>query len=122
MRKIKFLVYAQLLMFSGACVLAPATNADIVSTQQLAASTHYGLNSDSREKALLQQNLNDALNSAEVEQKLVSFGVKPEAAKARIANMTDAEAQELAAKMDELPAGGDVVLLLVVIILVLLLR
>lgn len=47
------------------------------------------------------------LDRSDVRAQLESLGVNPADAKARIASLTDAEAAQLAAKIDNLPAGGD---------------
>lgn len=122
MKNLKLWVYAQAAALGLATVMSTAANADIVSTQSLMASDDYGLTLRNANTQEMQASLNAALDSKPVVDKLVAMGVDPAAAKDRIANMTDAEAQTLAAKIDSMPAGGDVVLLLVIIILVLLLR
>lgn len=43
---------------------------------------------------------------AEIQAQLQAYGVNPADVKARIAALTDAEAAELAGKIDNLPAGG----------------
>lgn len=62
------------------------------------------------------------LEREDVREKLVQYGVSPEEAAKRVAGLTDAEALELAQRIDDLPAGAAVVLLLVIIVLILLLR
>ena len=47
------------------------------------------------------------LERVEVQNQLQAHGVSIEQAKARIAALTDAEAAQLAAQIDNLPAGGD---------------
>ena len=62
-----------------------------------------------------------ALDRAEVQAQLRASGVDPAEAKARAAALSDAEAAELAARIDSLPAGGVSVLgALLLIFLVLL--
>lgn len=51
--------------------------------------------------------LYSVLERADVQQQLQAHGLSPEQAKARVAAMTDAEAAQLAAQIDSLPAGGD---------------
>lgn len=46
------------------------------------------------------------LERADVQAQLQAYGVSPGEVKARVAALTDAEAAELAARVDELPAGG----------------
>ena len=47
------------------------------------------------------------LDRNDVRAQLESMGVNPADAKARVASLTDDEAAQLAAKIDNLPAGGD---------------
>lgn len=47
------------------------------------------------------------LSRDDVKQQLLSAGVDPNQVAARIDALSDAEVQQLAAKMDQLPAGGD---------------
>jgi len=60
------------------------------------------------------------LERVEVQARLQSLGVDPASAKARVAALSDEEAAQLAAQMDELPAGGDVLWAAVLVFLVLL--
>lgn len=61
----------------------------------------------------------------DVQRKMMELGVDPDEAAARIGSLSDAEAAQLAARIDGLPAGqgagSAVVLLLVIVILILLL-
>lgn len=50
--------------------------------------------------------LNAFIDRAEVATRLQALGVSPQAAKARVAALTDAEAATLAARIDQLPAGA----------------
>src|SRR5512134_344450 len=61
------------------------------------------------------------LEREDVRQQLQEKGVSPADVKARVAALTDEEAAQLAARMDSLPAGGDVLGVLLVVFLVLLL-
>src|SRR5258705_9344937 len=47
------------------------------------------------------------IERSDVRAQLQSFGVNPAEAKARVAALSDAEAAQLAARFDSLPAGGD---------------
>ncbi|MGY0194448.1 PA2779 family protein [Leptothrix sp. BB-4] len=80
--------------------------------------------SDAQAEASLgpaQRQLLAAVDRAEVAQALVARGVDPAQARQRIAALSDAQAQALAAEMDQAPAGADGVLdTLVFIFLVLL--
>ena len=65
------------------------------------------------------------IERSDVRAQLQSFGVNPADAKARVAALSDAEAAQLAARLDSLPAGADgggsIIGALVLIFLVLLL-
>jgi hypothetical protein len=59
------------------------------------------------------------LDREDVQRQLHAQGVDPAAVKARVAAMTDEEAAQVAAHMDEMPAGGVLGLILVVFIVLL---
>jgi hypothetical protein len=61
-----------------------------------------------------------ALERAEVAKQLQAYGVDPADVKARVAALSDEEAAQLAARLDSLPAGGDIIGALVLVFLVLL--
>jgi hypothetical protein len=60
------------------------------------------------------------LQRSEVRTHLQAMGVDPSEVQARVAALSDEEAAQLAARLDELPAGGDVLGVLVFVFLVLL--
>lgn len=60
------------------------------------------------------------LSRADVRAQLQDWGVAPEAAEARVAALTDAELERLAATIDQQPAGGDVLAVVGVVFVVLL--
>ena len=61
------------------------------------------------------------LERADVQARLQAYGVSAADVRARIAALSDEEAAELAARIDSLPAGGDILGAIVLIFLVLLL-
>jgi len=63
----------------------------------------------------------EILDRAEVQAQLQAYGVNPSHVKARVAALTDAEAAELAARIDELPAGGVSILSAILIVFLVLL-
>jgi len=65
------------------------------------------------------QNVIEMLNSAEVQDKLVSLGVSIEDAEMRIASMTDRELSTLNTRMNDMPAAGGVVGVIVTVLVVL---
>ncbi len=84
--------------------------AAIVTTEQLVTAKQI----DAK-----REQVRDWLARDEVRDLLVSRGVNPEQAKSRVSSMTDQEVVMVSNKIDQLPAGGDVVGLLLLIFLVL---
>ena len=71
---------------------------------------------------LERERIHEFLDRADVQAQLLARGVNPQDVSARVAALTDAEAVELAARIDELPAGGiGIVGAILVVFLVLLL-
>ena len=60
------------------------------------------------------------LERDDVQARLQALGVDPADARARVAALTDAEAAQLAAEIDALPTGGDVLGVALIVFLVLL--
>lgn len=60
-----------------------------------------------------------ALDRADVRAQLEAHGVNADDVKSRVAALTDEEAAELAARMDELPAGGVLGLILLIFVVLL---
>jgi len=61
------------------------------------------------------------LDRAEVRAQLQSLGVDADSAASRVDALTDDEAKDLAARIDQLPAGGDSVLGVLLVVFVILL-
>ena len=59
------------------------------------------------------------LARADVKDQLVKWGVASEMADARVAKLSDAELEQLSMKIDQQPAGGDVLIILGVVFLIL---
>jgi hypothetical protein len=101
---------AMSLSFAGlvqAAPLAPTAPA-LIGTEQAAAAQPG--------RALLEQ----TLSRADVVAALQARGVAIDAARERVAALTDAEAAQVAAQIDQAPAGGDVLGVIVTIFVVLL--
>jgi hypothetical protein len=65
--------------------------------------------------------LNAVLERGDVQTALRAQGIDPAEAEARVAGLTDAEINQIASRLDELPAGGVlgfVILVLVIVLLV----
>lgn len=73
------------------------------------------------ENLLERERIATLLERADVQAQLQAYGVSPREVKARVAALTDAEAAELAARIDELPAGGVSILGAILIVFLVLL-
>jgi len=67
------------------------------------------------------EQVNQLLDRADVQARLAQYGVSAQDAKARVAALSNDEVAQLAAKIDALPAGGDILGAVVLVFLVLLL-
>ncbi|NEX60536.1 PA2779 family protein [Noviherbaspirillum sp. 17J57-3] len=103
-------VYAALasMTFAG---FAQTTQAAMIGTDQVASAAVA-----EQQRARIAA----ALDRPEVARQLEGFGVSKEDAQARVAALSDAEAAQLAQRIDSMPAGGDVVGALVFIFVLLL--
>ena len=101
-------------------VCCGAANAELVGTDEAAASVEPAKPDADREK------LRAFMERPEVVQKLKAMGISPDEAKARVSAMSDKEIHLVASKLDMLPAGGrltnnDLLLITVIILAVVLL-
>ncbi|HEX4855522.1 MAG TPA: PA2779 family protein [Limnobacter sp.] len=99
---------AVLLSFSGSFVVAPV-HAAIVSTEE-AVAMHQQDRSD----------LKKFFDREDIAKALQAHGVSPEVAKARVDSMTEEEAQQLAAHIENAPAGAGVIGVLFTVFIILL--
>jgi hypothetical protein len=91
----------------GAGFPLPAS-ADIVATDQISAATE-------------RERIASFLDRTEVRARMEALGVDADAARARVDALTDNEAKDLAARIDQLPVGGtDVLVVLLIVFIVLL--
>jgi len=92
-KKLIAVVSCSLMMATG---LPLPAHAALIGTEQL-------LQSDSSAQA----KISSFLARAEVRRELAARGVDPADVRARVAALSDEQARELAARIDQLPAGGD---------------
>jgi len=102
------IVASFLILCMGAMSVPAPVLAGIVSTEAAIAGTE-------------RERLAGLLERGDVQQRLQELGVDPAQAKARVAALSDREAAQLAAQLDELPAGGSSDLLIVALIVFLVL-
>lgn len=108
----RFFTGALAALFLWSAVPMPAAQAGVVGTE--AAVTQA-------EHAAVKERLNELLARDDIRQGLIANGVDPAEARARIDALTPAEAQQVAGKLEQLPAGGNTVVGAIVFIFVLLL-
>lgn len=106
--RIRRIVAAFLILCMGATSAPLPALADIVSTEAVVAGA---------ERAQLAQ----TLARSDVQDQLRALGVDPAQAQSRVDALTDAEAAELAARIDQLPAAGSDVLVIALIVFLVLL-
>ncbi len=92
-------------------ITIPAAQAGMIGTQAALAQQNARHNRD---------RLQNLLTRADVRAGLQARGVGPTQVQARVASLSDAEAQQLATQLDTLPAGGDGLELLLLIFILLL--
>ncbi len=107
-RSISFLLIMSL-GFTGFTI--PAAQASLIGTQAALAQQNARHNHD---------RLQNLLARADVRAGLQARGVDPAQVQARVASLSDAEAQQLATQLDTLPAGGDALELVLLIFILLL--
>ena len=109
-KPVSYVVSAGILALS---LHVPMAQAALVRTEVITAAAQAQENRDQLKSMLSRQEVRDAL---------LARGVDPAEVQARIAALTDDEVQQLAAKVDELPAGGSAlgVIALVFIVLIIL--
>lgn len=108
----RFFTGALAALFLWSAVPMPAAQAGVVGTE--AAVTQA-------EHAAVKERLVELLARDDIRQGLIANGVDPAEAQARVESMTPAEAQQVAGRLEQLPAGGNTVVGAVVFIFVLLL-
>lgn len=114
MKNFKKLVSASLIVCMTAASLPFNAQARIVATEEITAPAQVNSLSASRDK------VNQFLARDEVRQAMLGQGVTPDAAMARVAAMSDSEVAQLAGRVDQAPAGGDVLGILFTVFIVLL--
>ena len=114
MKNFKKLVSAGLIVCITAAGLPLSAQARMVTTEEITAPASSGTVGASRDK------VNQFLARDEVRQAMLGQGVTPDAAMARVAAMSDSEVAQLAGRVDQAPAGGDVLGVLFTVFIVLL--
>lgn len=111
MQTFKRLVASFLIVCMSSLGLPMYANAGIVPTEEVTITANAAAE---RDKVV------DFLTRDDVRQSLESQGVNPQAAIDRVNSMTDHEVQQLAGRIDQAPAGGDVLGILFAVFIILL--
>jgi hypothetical protein len=114
MKSFKKFISTGLIVCLTAASLPFSAQARMVATEEITAAATSGSLSASRDA------VNQFLARDEVRQAMLGQGVTSEAALARVAAMSDSEVAQLAGRIDQAPAGGDVLGLLFTVFIVLL--
>ncbi|MGP9766786.1 PA2779 family protein [Halomonas sp. AOP13-D3-9] len=107
------LLIAALVITSLPVAAAPTApqSMDLVSTQSVLAADRAGAD---------RERINEILARADVQDQLVKQGVDLDEVEARVAALSDAEAQQMAEQLEQLPAGAGVVGALFAVFIILL--
>lgn len=97
------------IVFLAASLVMPVAEAGIISTQAYVEQAQSDAERD---------RVAEMLKREDVRERMLAMGVDPAQVEARLAGLSDAELAELAAGMDELPAGAGVVEVLLFVVLV----
>ena len=114
MNSFKKSISAGLIVCMTAASLPFSAQARIVATEEITAPVATNAMSGSRAA------VNQFLARDDVRQAMLGQGVSPQAAMERVAAMSDSEVAQLAGRIDQAPAGGDVLGLLFTVFIVLL--
>jgi hypothetical protein len=97
-QKRKIVAILVIVSFSTLSIISAPTRAAMVDTGEILKQSQYDLS---------RKSINSFLDRSEVQNYLVAWGVSPEEAEARIDSLTDEEIENIASRIDRLPAGGD---------------
>jgi hypothetical protein len=86
--------------FSAFSIISAPARAAMVDTGEIFKQNQHDFS---------QKRINMFLERSEVHKHLVDWGINPDEAKARVDSLTDEEIENIASRMDQLPAGGDAV-------------
>jgi len=114
MNSFKKFVSTALIVCITAAGLPFGAQARMVSTEEITAPAALSSSTATRDK------VNQFLARDDVRQAMLGQGVTSQAAQERVAAMSDAEVSQLAGRIDQAPAGGDVLGILFTVFIVLL--
>ena len=96
-QKRKAIAILVIVTFSTFCIISAPARARMINTDEIFKQSQYDLS---------RKSINTFLDRSDVQNYLVAWGVSPEEAKARIDSLTDEEIENIASRLNRLPAGG----------------
>ena len=96
-QKRKSIAVLVIITLSAFSIISAPAHAVMVNTAEILKQNQHNLACE---------RINMFLDRSEVQKHLVAWGVNPEEAKARVDSLTDQEIEKIAARIDQLPAGG----------------
>lgn len=109
MRKSRIITALTLFGFMTASMVAPVAQAGVITTDAYVQQ---------QQADAQREHVADMLQREDVRERMLSMGVDPDHVEARLAGLSDAEVAELAAHMEDMPAGAGVIEVLVFVVLV----
>ena len=109
--KVFFCRLVSYMLVAGLVSLPLSTQATLIETDQVLKQAQSQSNRD---------RVRDLVARADVQQALQSYGISSQAAQQRVDALTDMEIQQVAGKLDSLPAGasaGETVLIVVLVVI-----
>ncbi|MGX5172861.1 PA2779 family protein [Aliikangiella sp. IMCC44653] len=106
MKRLISLIFAGLFSF----FLVNSASAGVVTSEEVLLQ---------EQRDFTQQQIIAMIDSEEVQQQLISYGVSPEQAKARVASLTQQELVQLNQEINQMPAGAGIVGTAVTVLIVL---
>jgi hypothetical protein len=97
-----------LVIYLVLALVAISTAAGPAEAMLLPVSPDAALAATAYDRATDLANIQKALESKELRQKLLDYGLTPEETEARIASLSDEQLHRLASNLDSVQAGGDV--------------
>jgi len=97
-QKRKAIAILVIVSFSTFSIISAPAHAKMINTDEILKQSQHDLS---------RKSINTFLDRSEVQKYLVDWGISPEEAKIRIDSLTDEEIENIATRIDRLPAGGD---------------
>jgi hypothetical protein len=97
-QKKKAIAMLVIVSFSTFSIISEPAHAKMINTDEILEQSQHDLS---------RKSIYTFLDRSEVQKYLVDWGISPEEAKVRVDSLTDEEIENIASRMDQLPAGSD---------------